>query len=70
MRVRLTALFMLALPISQAIGNPLSAAVLQYLDGIFGLTGWHALFIVQGVPPIAVGVVAWFFLTDRPSQAK
>jgi MFS transporter, ACS family, tartrate transporter len=70
MRVRLTALFMLALPISQAIGNPLSAAVLQYLDGIFGLTGWQALFIVQGVPTVAMGVAAWFYLTDRPRQAK
>ena len=70
MRVRLTALFMLALPISQAIGNPLSAAVLQYLDGIFGLAGWQALFIVQGVPTIVMGVAAWFYLTDRPRQAK
>ena len=70
MRVRLTGIFMLALPISQALGAPLSGAIVQYADGFLGLAGWQVLFLVQGIPTVLLGIVAWFYLTDRPRQAQ
>ncbi len=69
-RVRLTALFLLAIPISSALGSPLSAAVLQYGDGLFGLAGWRVMFLIEGLPAILLGVMTWFYLTDRPADAK
>jgi len=69
-RVRLTALFLLAIPISSALGSPLSAAVLQYGHGLFGLAGWRVMFLIEGVPAVLLGVMTWFYLTDKPAQAK
>ena len=68
-RVRLMGLFMLALPISSALGAPLSSAIIQYWDGMFGLSGWRVMFLFEGLPAIVLGVITWFYLTDRPSQA-
>lgn len=69
-RVRLMGLFLLALPVSSALGAPLSSAIIQYLDGLFGLSGWRVMFLLEGIPAILLGVITWFYLTDRPSQAK
>ncbi|MFJ5695577.1 MFS transporter [Arthrobacter sp. NPDC093125] len=69
-RVRLIGMFMLALPISSALGAPVSGAILQYLDGVFGLAGWQMLFLIQGIPTVLLGIAAWFYLTDHPRHAK
>ncbi|MFD7008463.1 MFS transporter [Rhodococcus jostii] len=69
MRVRLVGLFMLALPISQALGAPVSGAIVQYGHGFLGLEGWQVLFLAEGIPTMLLGVAAWFYLTDRPKQA-
>ncbi|SDP61238.1 Nitrate/nitrite transporter NarK [Klenkia soli] len=68
-RVRLTGLFMIALPASSAFGAPVAGAILQYADGFLGLAGWRVMFLVLGVPAVLLGVAAWFYLTDRPKDA-
>lgn len=68
-RARLVGLFMVFLPLSSAIGAPLSGLILQSLDGWLGLAGWQVLFILQGAPTVLLGIAAWWYLTDRPAQA-
>ena len=68
-RVKATGLFMLAIPISSSLGSPLSAAIMQYSHGLFGLAGWRMMFLIEGLPAILLGVITWFFLTDRPADA-
>lgn len=34
-----------------------------------GLKGWQWLFIIEGVPSVLLGIVTWFYLTDRPEKA-
>src|SRR3984957_3142362 len=34
-----------------------------------GLKGWQWLFIIEGVPSVLLGIVTWFYLTDRPERA-
>ncbi|WP_228893304.1 MFS transporter [Pseudoduganella aquatica] len=68
-RARIIAIFMVAVPMASFVGSPLSALLLQ-ADGMLGLRGWHWLFILEGVPTVAMGVVCLFFLTDRPQQAR
>jgi MFS family permease len=68
-RVRLTGLFMIALPASSALGAPIAGAILQYWDGLFGLAGWRVMFLVLGLPAVLLGIAAWFYLTDRPGDA-
>lgn len=69
-RVRLIGLFFVAIPISSAVGAPVSAAIIQYADGFLGLEGWRVMFLLEGMPAIALGIACWFYLTDRPSEAK
>ncbi len=62
--------FMVALPVSSALGAPVSGAIIQYMDGMLGFAGWKMMFLLQGIPTVLVGIVAWFYLTDHPRHAK
>ncbi len=68
-RARILAAFAIAVPVSTVIGAPISGYLLG-LDGVAGLRGWQWLFILEGVPSILVGIVTWFYLTDRPGAAN
>jgi MFS family permease len=68
-RSHILALFYLAQPLTIVIGAPV-AALLIGANGLFGLEGWRIMFFGVAIPAILVGVIAWFYLTDRPSQAK
>jgi len=67
-RTRIIAWFMVAIPVSSVIGGPLSSLLLS-LDGAGGLAGWQWLFIVEGLPVIAVGLSVLWLLPDRPEDA-
>ncbi|MGH3310507.1 MAG: MFS transporter [Streptomyces sp.] len=68
-RARFTAMFLAAIPLSSAIGAPVSAAIMQYCDGLFGLEGWRVMFLFEGMPAVLLAFVTWFYLTDRPEKA-
>jgi ACS family tartrate transporter-like MFS transporter len=68
-RARFLAAFAVAVPVSSVIGAPVSGLLLG-LDGTLGLKGWQWLFVIEGLPTIVFGVVAWFYLADNPSQAS
>jgi MFS transporter, ACS family, tartrate transporter len=68
-RARFLAAFAVAVPISTVIGAPISGLLLG-LDGTMGLRSWQWLFIIEGVPSILLGIVTWFYLTDRPEHAN
>jgi ACS family tartrate transporter-like MFS transporter len=67
-RGRFLAAFAIAVPVSTVIGAPISGLLLG-LDGAMGLKGWQWLFIIEGVPAVLLGIVTWFYLTDRPEKA-
>lgn len=68
-RTRMTALFFLGLPLSGIIGSPLSGWIMQTFGGIYGLMSWQWLFLLEGIPSIALGFVAFAVLKDRPADA-
>lgn len=68
-RGRIIGYFMAAIPLSSVIGSPISGQLLN-LDGTAGLSGWQWLFIVEAVPALILSVVVFFYLTDRPADAK
>ena len=67
-RARAVSWFMVAIPVSTVIGAPLSGLLLE-LDGWLGLAGWQWLFLLEGLPAIALGFVVLRVLTDTPDQA-
>ena len=67
-RARVFAWFLLAVPLSSLIGGP-SAGLLLELDGYWHLQGWQWIFIAEGIPAIAIGIVTFAVLVDHPRDA-
>ena len=67
-RGRIIGAFMAAIPLSSAIGSPISGMILG-MHGIWGLEGWQWLFIIEAAPAVVLAFVTYFYLTDRPTDA-
>ena len=68
-RARTISRFYVSLPISSALMGALAGALLN-LQGRLGLAGWQWLFLVEGIPPILLGLVILVMLPDSPAKAK
>src|SRR5947209_12090827 len=66
-RAKATSNFMFAIPLSFVIGSPFAGWILSHQW--FAVQGWRWLFLLEGLPAIVLGAVAFFFLTDWPHQA-
>jgi ACS family tartrate transporter-like MFS transporter len=69
-RASIVSSFMMAIPLSNLFGAPLSGWILDYFNGVWGLAGWQWLFVLESVPSIVLGIVAIWYLTEQPSNAK
>ena len=38
--------------------------------GVWGFRNWQWLFFLEGLPAFLAGIVAYFYLTDKPEQAS
>jgi ACS family tartrate transporter-like MFS transporter len=63
------AYFTAAIPVSFLIGAPLSTWIMDSA-GASDLSGWRWMLILEGVPALLFGIFNFFFMTDRPEQAK
>lgn len=68
-RPRAKSWFMVTQPVSVALGIPASRWILENIHWT-GLAGWRWVFILEGIPPVIMGIVTLFYLTDRPHAAK
>ena len=68
-RARMASFLLLAVPLSNAIGAPVSGMLLG-LNGVGGLHGWQWLFIIEGTPTCILGTVLWLRLPDRVEEAR
>jgi D-galactonate transporter len=63
-RARIVALFMSAVAIAGVLGGPLSGAIMAACAGVAGLRDWQWLFLLEGVPSVALGLCALYYLDD------
>jgi MFS transporter, ACS family, 4-hydroxyphenylacetate permease len=68
-RARANGYLMMAQPVAMAIGGSMSGLILDHFNGLGGLQGWRWMFLLEGLPAAILGVVAYFYLTDRPKDA-
>jgi ACS family tartrate transporter-like MFS transporter len=68
-RARIISRFMLSIPISLAVGAPVSVWIMQAFQGMFGLQGWQWLYIIQGIPAVLATFIVLMFLPDNPTKA-
>lgn len=68
-RGRAIAQFVTAAMLAWVVGGPLSGLLMK-LDGLQGLRGWQWLFLLEGLPSVALGLVTLRFLPERPIRAR
>lgn len=68
-RARATGLFIMAQPITIMFGSSASGLILD-MHGFLGLAGWRWLFLLEGLPAVILGVIAFFYLSNRPEEAN
>src|SRR5262249_43947476 len=64
---RATGVFMITQPVTIAFGSALSGLILEMNH--FGLAGWQWLFLLEGVPAIILGVMAYYYLPNGPDTS-
>lgn len=68
-RAKVTAAFLVGIPVANMIGSPISGALLE-LGGLHGLRSWQWLLLIEGLPAVLLGIACLFVLADRPEKAK
>lgn len=58
----------LSVPIALCIGSVLTSSILL-MDGIGGLAGWRWVFIIEGLPAVALAIYIFFALPSTPARA-
>ncbi len=62
-RARAKTYFMMTQPLAILLGYGISRWILE-------AAGWRWVFILEGIPPVLLGIFSFFYLTDRPGDAK
>ena len=69
-RARIVSMFAIGVPVSGVVAAPMSTWIMTRMAGLGGLHGWQWLFLIEGAPAIVLGVIAYFYLRDRPAAAR
>jgi nitrate/nitrite transporter NarK len=68
-RARAIAAIVIGIPLSGALGGPLGGVLLG-LSGSGHLSGWQWLFLIEGLPPVLLGLTLRKFLPERPEGTR
>ncbi|WP_425572923.1 MFS transporter [Paraburkholderia caribensis] len=67
---RVFAAFMLSLPISLCIGNPLSGWILKNMHEVLGYQGWQWLLLLEAVPSVILGGVVFLSVPESIEKTR
>ena len=68
-RGRAIARFYVASPLAAVVMGGIAAPLLA-LQGVWGLSGWQWLFLIEGSPAVILSVLVFFVLPDSPQDAR
>lgn len=69
-RAKVIGIFTSATVVAGITSGLMSGAIMTYLNGFSGLRGWQWMFLIEGLPSAAMGIVVLYYLDDRPEQAN
>lgn len=64
-----TAFFFMAYGLAPIVAGPAAGTIMTYLNGVGQLHGWQWLFLLEGLPCVLLGIVAFRTLPNRPADA-
>lgn len=68
-RAKITAAFLVGIPVANIIGAPISGALMQITHHEH-IRNWQWLLLIEGVPAVILGIMCLFFLSDKPEKAS
>lgn len=68
-QARVLSLFLTGFAVNSILGSPVSGFILQHMHWL-GIASWRWLFLLEGLPAIALGFLTYLVLPNRPSEAK
>ncbi len=68
-RARAVGYFLLGVCIANIVSGPLGGLLLG-MDGVWGFKGWQWMFVLEGLPAVALAAVVWKKLPDGPESAS
>ena len=70
MQGRVVSTLILATLIAPIVGGPLSGIIMTEMNGFHGLAGWQWMFLLEAAPIVLIGVICYFYLTDKPESSR
>lgn len=68
-RAKVVSILYMATAASVVVAGPMSGAIMQ-IDGVLGVAGWKWILILEGLPPILLGMLALKYLPERPETVE
>ena len=68
-QARSISLFLTGAPIASILGAPISGLILDQVHWL-GMSSWRWLLVLEGIPAIVCGFLAYFLLPNSPSEAR
>jgi ACS family phthalate transporter-like MFS transporter len=69
-RGRISSILLIAVATAGLLGGLVSGWIMHEADGLYGLRGWQALFIIEAIPAVLLGLTVFWVLDDTPQKAK
>ena len=69
-RGRISSILLMAVATAGLLGGLVSGWIMHEADGLLGLRGWQALFIIEAIPAVLLGLTVYWVLDDSPQKAK
>jgi ACS family tartrate transporter-like MFS transporter len=68
-RAHAIALVLIGIPVTSIFGGPISGMILDHIHWL-GLSSWRWLLVLEALPSVACGVMAYFVLPERPATSE
>ena len=69
-RQKVIAMFYSGMAVAGVVGGPLSGWIMRTFDQLGGLKGWQWLFVLEGLPSVAMGGLVLLILNDSIQAAR
>ncbi|WP_211453507.1 MFS transporter [Collimonas antrihumi] len=69
-RAAILSVFFAGVAIAGVLGGMVSGWIIRDMEGVWGIHGWQWMFVLEGIPAPILAVIAYFYLDDKPNDAK